>query len=225
MVNASGINLAKKNHNSISPANSVEEKRRQFDQIYSEYASIISSRVNKNFSDKEVCREVMQEIWTSFYVALHQRTIESYSAYLGKIAENKIADMIKKLQKDRKRFIFVSNYTMFETEKLNNDTINSEDIWKIYDAEMMKLPPDLELAWRLRMDATDLKHISRLSSLSLDELTELLTCGKDDNHFRAEKAAQVMGLSVDQYERRFKKAREILKRSLGVKLKNFLNIL
>lgn len=218
IASTSGKELSKKDQ---------DEARREFDEVYNTYSSMIYKALSKEVPPAEV-DDLFQEVWIVCHRDLaNAKPILNWRTYLHGIAMNKVYGYLR--SKYRNTNSIKSLIAFLESNfKINGQRIqNLEDskkaliLQEICDAienALNKLSPDeLRAAWLLKHGFHTPGNISRIAILIdkseayIDDKTQTTDKGKGRKFITEDNSAAIMGITKAKYVNLVDKANQRIK--------------
>ncbi|MBL1410043.1 RNA polymerase sigma factor [Sphingobacterium faecale] len=150
-----------------------EGDEKAFREIYELYSIPILRRLNSLLKDREVAKEVLQDIFLKFWEKRVEININrSLRAYLYQIAENRVVDFSRRARLDSK-FL---NHIIYLTTELQRDTeqaIDFKESSAILDNAIDKLPPRRKEVFKLcKIEGKSYEEVAQLLGISIGSVND-----------------------------------------------------
>ena len=111
-----------------------------YEEIYNRYHAALYIHAYKRLQDREECRDIIQELFTSLWLKRNQLEFNGHlSGYLYTSVRNKIFDL---LAKSKLKASYINSIQTFSKEYVNADNLVRQNQLKIIiDQEIATLPP------------------------------------------------------------------------------------
>lgn len=181
--------------------------KKSFEKIYSKYLPYLNMFVFKKIRDKEISRDLVQEIMTKVYFGINKYTEQyTFSAYFWGIANNHMVDHYRKTSK--------LPLNINSNSSIVNGQVEEDSVY------LGSLVPEEQISSGepLADDSINSKYIKVYVKDLLDNLNDLdrkIVCGYFLEQKSYEEIAEENGISINNLKVLLFRAKKKLKKSTG----------
>ena len=147
-----------------------------FEEIYLRYWKKLYSAAYKRIQSREVCEELVQDIFTSLWVNRGTTKVEMLSAYLFSAVKYKVINYLEK-EMSHKHYAEMKQATTTSIDNSTEEAVLLNELNKALEIEINKLPPKRQQIFKMsRQEHLSIKQVA--SHLGISEKTAENQLGK-----------------------------------------------
>ncbi len=144
-----------------------------FAEIYRLYSSRLFGNLQQLVKSKEVAEEILQDIFVSLWEKSHTIQIHtSLRSYLFRIAENRVYDFFRNVQRDQTRYALLKSITTEAYSHIEETLLAKENETLLWQA-IATLPPQRQLIFkRCKIEGKSYQEVSKELGISTSTIND-----------------------------------------------------